>query len=77
MTFFGMRKVVIKEQNNVVVAGVSGQMAGYRDKAGNSYTTLKWVSNDVDHAVQKTGVDESTRNWLVQYAAEVIAKEAK
>lgn len=77
MTFFGMRKIVIKEQNNVMVGGVSGQMAGYRDKSGNSYTTLKWVSHDIDHAVQKSGVDNSTRNWLIQYAEEIIAKEGK
>ncbi|MFJ2982651.1 MULTISPECIES: hypothetical protein [unclassified Pseudomonas] len=77
MTFFGMRKVVIKEQNNIVVSGISGRMYGYRDKKGNSYTTLWWVSNDIDHAVQKSGTDASTRNWLVQYAEELIAKEAK
>jgi len=77
MTFFGMRKVVIKEQNNVVINGFSGQMAGYRDPAGNSFTTLEWVSNDIDHLVKKSGVDEPTRHWLVSYAEEVIAREAK
>lgn len=77
MTFFGMRKVVIKEQNNVMIAGASGRMYGYRDKSGNSYTVLKWVANDIDHAVQKVGTDVSTRDWLIQYAEELTAKEAK
>lgn len=39
--------------------------------------TLSWVSNDIDHVVQKVGTDESTRNWLIQYAEEIVAKEQK
>lgn len=77
MTFYGMRKITIKEQNNVHQPTFTGQMYGSRDKQGNSYTTLSWVSNNIDHVVQKTGVDESTRNWLIQYAEELVAKEPK
>lgn len=50
-------------------------MYGMRDKAGNSVTTLSWVSNDVDHRVQKTGVDAATREWLIQFAQELVGKE--
>ncbi|MFJ4257501.1 hypothetical protein ACIP01_11235 [Pseudomonas monteilii] len=74
MTFYGMRKITIKEQNNVHQPTFTGQMYGSRDKHGNSYTTLSWVSNNIDHVVQKTGLDESTRNWLIQYADELVAK---
>lgn len=77
MTFYGMRKITIKEQNNVVVNGVGGKMYGYIDKNGNSYTTLSWVSNNIDHLVQKTGTDAATRKWLIQYAQELVSKEAK
>lgn len=77
MTFYGMRKITIKEQNNVHQPTFTGQMYGNRDQQGNSYTTLSWVSNDIDHVVQKVGADESTRNWLIQYAEELVAKEQK
>lgn len=77
MTFYGMRKITIKEQNNVDIQGIGAKMYGYKDKNGSSYTTLTWVSNNVDHLVQKSGVDGPTRDWLIRYAEELVSKEAK
>jgi|GEM_PF-5945968 len=74
-TFYGMRKIVIREQKNVDINGIRGIMHGFRDSNGNSHTSLSWVSNDIDHQVQKTGVDAATREWLLQYARELVSKE--
>ncbi|WP_238066769.1 hypothetical protein [Pseudomonas shirazica] len=40
-----------------------GRVAGYDQIY--EYALSKGADTSVDHAVQKTGVDESTRNWLV------------
>lgn len=77
MTFYGMRRTVIREQQNVEINGIRGIMHGLRDSNGNSHTSLSWVSNDIDHQVQKIGVDAATREWLLQYARELQSKEAE
>ncbi|MHA6195593.1 hypothetical protein ACX3YG_14610 [Pseudomonas wadenswilerensis] len=77
MSFYGMRKITIREQNNVDIEGIGGRMSGFRDGSGNSFTWLSWVSNEVGHQVQKAGVDEATREWLMQYARELVSKEKK
>lgn len=77
MTFYKMRKTVIKEQRNVDLDGSNGAMHGMRDPHGNSFTSLSWVSGGVDHLVQKTGVEAATREWLIRYAREVMRKEAE
>jgi hypothetical protein len=77
MSFFGFRKITIKEQNNITIGSVQGRMSGFRDKVGNSYTMLSWVSNEVDHLVQMSGTNEETRQWLIRYAEELVSKEGK
>ena len=75
MTFDGVRKLTIKEQKNLTFRGGSGVIYGARDTKGNTNTTLKWVSNNIDHFVQKTGATADTRQWLIRYAEEIVAKE--
>lgn len=75
MLLEGVRKITIKEQQNVSFNGYSGMMHGYRDASGHGYTHLAWVSNNTSHVVERVGVTSDTRTWLVAYATELTRLE--